>query len=165
MSSVLRETGSGSHRLLRLFAAQVDRVPDNRAAVCADQEWSYREVDHRSSRQAHLLIGLGVRPGRTVGPGAATFDSTITQSIGRRARYVPTMGHGECSPVTSTMHMASWSVNARWLRPGRSGAKVSLFRCCSERACSQDRAPVGRKRRIESCRCWGVVRRTARPGR
>ncbi|WP_249645169.1 non-ribosomal peptide synthetase, partial [Nocardia sputi] len=90
--AALREIGSGSRSLLRLFAAQVDRVPDNRAVVCADQEWSYREIDQLSSRQAHFLIGLGVRPGRTVGlvlPRSMHWITAVLGILKTGAAYVP----------------------------------------------------------------------------
>ncbi|WP_199819375.1 non-ribosomal peptide synthetase, partial [Streptomyces sp. NRRL S-378] len=44
------------------FAAQAQRTPEAIAVRCAGRELTYRELDERSSRLAHRLIGLGVTP-------------------------------------------------------------------------------------------------------
>jgi non-ribosomal peptide synthetase component F len=44
------------------FAAQVLRSPDAVAVRCSGRELSYRELDERSNRLAHRLIGFGVGP-------------------------------------------------------------------------------------------------------
>uniref|UniRef100_UPI00131C8A73 AMP-binding protein n=1 Tax=Streptomyces sp. NRRL S-378 TaxID=1463904 RepID=UPI00131C8A73 len=44
------------------FAAQALRSPDAVAVRCADRELTYRELDERSNRLAHRLIGVGVGP-------------------------------------------------------------------------------------------------------
>ncbi|MCA2307069.1 AMP-binding protein, partial [Mycobacterium intracellulare] len=49
-----------------LFATQVARIPDAVAVVCEDQSLTYRELDESSNRLAHLLVGRGAGPGRTV---------------------------------------------------------------------------------------------------
>ncbi|WP_142240353.1 AMP-binding protein, partial [Mycobacterium intracellulare] len=49
-----------------LFATQVARTPDAVAVVCEDQSLTYRELDESSNRLAHLLVGRGAGPGRTV---------------------------------------------------------------------------------------------------
>ncbi|BCO83874.1 hypothetical protein MINTM011_22090 [Mycobacterium paraintracellulare] len=49
-----------------LFATQVARIPDAVAVVCEDQSLTYRELDEVSNRLAHLLVGRGAGPGRTV---------------------------------------------------------------------------------------------------
>ena len=53
--------------LAELLAAQVARAPEALALVFDRQEFSFRELDERSSRLARLLIGLGVGPERVVG--------------------------------------------------------------------------------------------------
>jgi amino acid adenylation domain-containing protein/non-ribosomal peptide synthase protein (TIGR01720 family) len=49
------------------FEAQVDRTPDARAATFDGRSITYRELDERANRLAHLLRGLGVGPGKLVG--------------------------------------------------------------------------------------------------
>nr|WP_157357341.1 non-ribosomal peptide synthase/polyketide synthase [Amycolatopsis nigrescens] len=49
-----------------LFAAQVERTPDDTAVVFEDVELTYAELDLRANRLAHWLIGRGVRAGDVV---------------------------------------------------------------------------------------------------
>ncbi|MDP4023750.1 LLM class flavin-dependent oxidoreductase [Methylobacterium sp. NEAU 140] len=50
-----------------LIERQVDRTPDAIALVCGDGRLSYRELDARANRAAHVLRGLGVGPDQPVG--------------------------------------------------------------------------------------------------
>ena len=50
-----------------LFECVVDHVADREALVCGDRRLTYRELDERSTRLAHGLVGLGMGPGDHVG--------------------------------------------------------------------------------------------------
>ena len=49
------------HSYAELFEAQVAAHPQRIAARCAEQQWSYRELNQRSNRLGHTLIAAGVR--------------------------------------------------------------------------------------------------------
>lgn len=51
----------------QLFEAQVKRVPDSIAAIFADQQITYRELNARANQLARHLQALGVRPDVLVG--------------------------------------------------------------------------------------------------
>jgi len=44
----------------RLFEEQVERTPDNIAAVCDDKNMTYRELNERSNQLARVLREKGV---------------------------------------------------------------------------------------------------------
>ncbi|KMO74622.1 Linear gramicidin synthase subunit D [Mycolicibacterium chubuense] len=48
------------------WAAQVARTPDSSAVTFEGRSVTYRELDERSTRLAHLLTGYGAAPGRAV---------------------------------------------------------------------------------------------------
>src|SRR5262249_50990327 len=56
-----------SATLPELFAAQVARSPDAVAAIFAERQLTYRELDERSSQLAHYLRARGVGPEVVVG--------------------------------------------------------------------------------------------------
>ncbi|AFM18251.1 non-ribosomal peptide synthase/amino acid adenylation enzyme [Mycolicibacterium chubuense NBB4] len=75
-----------------LFAAQAARSPDAVAVVCGAQSMSYRELDERSTRLAHLLAKCGAGPGRTVAlmlPRSAGAVVAILAVLKTGAAYVP----------------------------------------------------------------------------
>ncbi len=49
-----------------LFAAQVVRTPEAVAISSAGRSMTYRELEEAANRLAHLLVGIGVGPGRCV---------------------------------------------------------------------------------------------------
>ncbi|MFT7834710.1 amino acid adenylation domain-containing protein [Saccharothrix sp. BKS2] len=55
-----------AHNLPAMVAAQALRTPDAAAVVSAEGEVSYRELDERANRLAHLLIAKGARRERIV---------------------------------------------------------------------------------------------------
>jgi non-ribosomal peptide synthetase component F len=50
-----------------LFEEQVERTPDAIAVEFADQQITYRELNHRANRLAHYLTTLGIGPEKLVG--------------------------------------------------------------------------------------------------
>ncbi|AFM18252.1 non-ribosomal peptide synthase/amino acid adenylation enzyme [Mycolicibacterium chubuense NBB4] len=75
-----------------LFAAQVARTPDAVAVICGAQSMSYRELDERSTRLAHLLIAQGAGPGRSVAllfPRSCEGIVAIVAVLKTGAAYVP----------------------------------------------------------------------------
>ncbi|HEV2311177.1 MAG TPA: AMP-binding protein, partial [Acidimicrobiia bacterium] len=50
-----------------LFECVVDHVPDRVALSSAGRHLTYRELDDRANRAAHVLADLGVGPGEHVG--------------------------------------------------------------------------------------------------
>ncbi len=51
----------------QLFVEQVQRTPDNIAAVYENQQFTYQELNHRANQLAHYLQQLGVKPDLMVG--------------------------------------------------------------------------------------------------
>ncbi|HVM08887.1 MAG TPA: acyl-CoA synthetase [Acidimicrobiales bacterium] len=50
-----------------LFEKVADAIPDREALVCGDRRLTYRELDERATRLAHVLAAHGVRAGDHVG--------------------------------------------------------------------------------------------------
>ena len=75
-----------------LFAMQVARTPDAVALVCGGRSLSYRGLDEASNRLAHVLVGRGAGPGRSV---AVLFDRSaeavvaIVAVLKSGAAYLP----------------------------------------------------------------------------
>jgi acyl-CoA synthetase (AMP-forming)/AMP-acid ligase II len=53
--------------LADLFESVADAVPDREALVCGERRLSFRELDERATRLAHVLLDRGVEPGDHVG--------------------------------------------------------------------------------------------------
>ncbi|KAG0202875.1 hypothetical protein BGX31_003507, partial [Mortierella sp. GBA43] len=62
-----------------LFEKQAERTPEATALVFMDQSLTYRQLNERSNRLAHHLIGLGVRPDTLV---AICVDRSIAMIVG-----------------------------------------------------------------------------------
>ncbi|MFJ6674976.1 amino acid adenylation domain-containing protein [Actinosynnema sp. NPDC091369] len=61
-----------------LFAAQAARTPDAVAVTCEGAHLTYRELDERTNRLAHHLVGLGAGPERIV---ALRFPRSLDQVV------------------------------------------------------------------------------------
>jgi non-ribosomal peptide synthetase component F len=62
-----------------LFEQQAERTPEATALVFMDQSLTYRQLNERSNRLAHHLIGLGVQPETLV---AICVDRSIAMIVG-----------------------------------------------------------------------------------
>ncbi|MGM1060724.1 amino acid adenylation domain-containing protein [Saccharothrix sp. Mg75] len=71
-----------AHTLPALVAAQAQRTPDAAAVVSAEGEVSYRELDERANRLAHLLIAKGARRERVV---AVQLPRSVDNVVARLA--------------------------------------------------------------------------------
>ncbi|HWA25815.1 MAG TPA: amino acid adenylation domain-containing protein [Lacunisphaera sp.] len=63
--------------LHELFEEQAARTPDATALVWGTQRWTYRQLDERANRLAHLLRRVGVKPETPVGVHAARTPETV----------------------------------------------------------------------------------------
>ncbi|MDP9616467.1 amino acid adenylation domain-containing protein [Streptomyces demainii] len=78
--------------LHRLVERQTDRSPDAEAFRCGGAATTYRELDERANRLAHLLTAAGVRPGDRVGVCLERGPRLIAALLGvlkAGACYVP----------------------------------------------------------------------------
>ncbi len=62
-----RKAADVEFNLADLFESVVDTVPGSTAMVTSERRISYAELDERSNRLAHHLIGAGIEPGDRVG--------------------------------------------------------------------------------------------------
>lgn len=53
--------------LADVIEAMADAIPDRIAVATIDRDYSYAEIDDRSTRLANHLVGLGIKPGDRVG--------------------------------------------------------------------------------------------------
>ncbi|MEU9332331.1 amino acid adenylation domain-containing protein [Streptomyces sp. NPDC048290] len=83
---------AGPARLTDLFAAQAARVPDVPAVTDAHRQLTYRELDERSNRLAHLLRADGTGVGDIVGiqlPRTADLAVAMLGVLKAGAAYLP----------------------------------------------------------------------------
>jgi amino acid adenylation domain-containing protein len=89
------ETGRAFPRercLHELFSAQVEQTPYALAIADDEQQWSYEELDRRSSQLAHHLRGLGIGPEARVGillPRSCEFVLAVLAVVKAGGAYVP----------------------------------------------------------------------------
>lgn len=75
-----------------LFAAQTERTPDAVAAICENQQLTYRELNAKANQIAHYLQSLGVKPEVLVGICLERSLSMLVAILGILkvgAAYVP----------------------------------------------------------------------------
>jgi glycopeptidolipid biosynthesis protein len=90
--AVLTQPVSEPVSIPMLFAAQVARAPEAVALVCAEQSWTYRELDEAANRLAHRLSGQGAGPGECVAlllPRSAEAIVAILAVLKTGAAYLP----------------------------------------------------------------------------
>jgi amino acid adenylation domain-containing protein len=63
----LKQTSPNLPPIYKIFESIVRKTPEAIAAICKDQELTYRELDLESNRLAHFLIYKGVQPGKVIG--------------------------------------------------------------------------------------------------
>jgi amino acid adenylation domain-containing protein len=89
------DTGAGYGRgscVQEMFEAQAARTPDAVALVCGGERLSYRELDARASRIAHVLRARGVGRGQRVGlcvERGADMVASVLGILKSGAAYVP----------------------------------------------------------------------------
>ncbi|MBD0341281.1 MAG: AMP-binding protein, partial [Microcoleus sp. Co-bin12] len=75
-----------------LFAAQTERTPDAVAAICENEQLTYRELNAKANQIAHYLQSLGVKPEVLVGICLERSLSVLVAILGILkvgAAYVP----------------------------------------------------------------------------
>jgi surfactin family lipopeptide synthetase C len=75
-----------------LFAAQTERTPDAVAAICENEQLTYRELNAQANQMAHYLQSLGVKPEVLVGICLERSLSMLVAILGILkvgAAYVP----------------------------------------------------------------------------
>ena len=116
------------------FEAQVTRTPDAVALVCEGESLTYARLNARANRAAHVLIGLGVRPGTLVGLCARPQALIWWWARWRSRRRAAPM--------------------CRWTRPIRPSASRCIWRIPPARWSSPNPAcPCRRMPR----RCWSLI--------
>lgn len=78
--------------LIDLLEEQACRRPDAVAVVCGERSLSYRELNSRANRLAHLLAGSGARPGTFVGvclPRSVDLLVALLAVLKTGAAYLP----------------------------------------------------------------------------
>lgn len=76
--------------LADIIEAMADAVPDRVAIATIDRDYTYAEVDERSTRLANHLVGLGVKPGDRVAVHSANRIEWVDAFYGCiKARAIP----------------------------------------------------------------------------
>ena len=76
--------------LADLIESMADAVPDRVAIATMERDWTYAEVDERSTRLAHHLVSLGVGPGDHVAVHSPNRIEWVDAFYGcLKARAVP----------------------------------------------------------------------------
>lgn len=73
-----------------ILEAMADEIPDRVAIATIDRDYTYAEIDERSTRFANHVVGLGVRPGDRVAVHSANRIEWIDAFYGcLKARAIP----------------------------------------------------------------------------
>ncbi|KRF14546.1 hypothetical protein ASH02_09480 [Nocardioides sp. Soil796] len=73
-----------------LIEAMADAIPDRAAVRTIDRDWSFAEIDDRSTRLANHLVSLGIRPGDHVAVHSANRIEWVDAFYGcLKTRAVP----------------------------------------------------------------------------
>ncbi|WP_156409770.1 AMP-binding protein [Nocardioides sp. Soil796] len=76
--------------LADLIEAMADAIPDRAAVRTIDRDWSFAEIDDRSTRLANHLVSLGIRPGDHVAVHSANRIEWVDAFYGcLKTRAVP----------------------------------------------------------------------------
>lgn len=76
--------------LADVLETMADTVPDRAAIVTLDRDWTFAEIDDRSTRLANHLVGLGIQPGDHVAVHATNRIEWVDALYGcLKARAVP----------------------------------------------------------------------------
>ena len=97
LSKVIEEWNQTSREipdatLTDLFENQVEKTPEATAVIFGDEPLSYRELNVRANRLAHLLISFGIGPENFVGlavPRSAEMLVALVAVLKAGAAYVP----------------------------------------------------------------------------
>ncbi|BBZ18086.1 non-ribosomal peptide synthetase [Mycolicibacterium gadium] len=90
--AVLTEPDPAAVSITELFAEHVARAPEAVALVCGELLLTYRQLDETANRLAHLLVGLGAGPGKSVAlliPRSAEAIVAILAVLKTGAAYLP----------------------------------------------------------------------------
>ncbi|MFF9629284.1 amino acid adenylation domain-containing protein [Streptomyces fradiae] len=138
----------GCATVAELFERQADRAPDRLALVQGGTRWTYRELDERANRIAHVLRGLGAGPEVMVGlclPRGPEFVAAVLGVWKAGAAYMPLEpGH----PPARRVFMLADSGASVLLTTEELGADMDLpegvERVCLDRDPRPAAAPAGR---------------------
>ncbi len=78
--------------LADLFESQVEKTPEAAAVIFGDESLSYRELNARANRIAHVLIGFGIGPEKFVGlavPRSSEMLVALVAVLKAGAAYLP----------------------------------------------------------------------------
>ncbi|PKV99968.1 non-ribosomal peptide synthetase-like protein [Amycolatopsis echigonensis] len=128
-------------RLHEFFERACDETPDSVALACGPDRLTYRQLDERANRMAHVLLRRGVRPGQRVGilvprsvpmyltllavlKTGATFVPIDPAAPADRVRYVAEDAALDLLVVSAGLEAATAGVRCPMLRPEQLAAEM-----------------------------------------